>query len=55
MVKCARLLFSIEGERLNSVQMQGWTPLMLASMGGCEVLVALLIDKGADLEMSIDS
>ena len=46
---CARLLLTIEGEKFNSVQWHGWTSLMHASMGGCEVLVDWLVDKGADL------
>ena len=50
-MECASLVLSMEGEKLNSVQRQGLTPLMLASRGGCEVLVSWLVDSGADLDM----
>ena len=49
-MECARLVLDMEGEKVNCVQRQGMTPLMLASRGGCEVLVAWLVEQGADLD-----
>jgi len=42
-------VLAMEGEKVNCVQRQGMTPLMLASRGGCEVLVNWLVNNGADL------
>eukprot|EP00092_Neocalanus_flemingeri_P001990 GFUD01002123.1.p1 GENE.GFUD01002123.1~~GFUD01002123.1.p1 ORF type:complete len:485 (+),score=192.90 GFUD01002123.1:828-2282(+) len=49
-MECAGLLVTMDGEKVDSVQRQGMTPLMLASRGGCEVLVSWLADQGADLD-----
>ena len=49
-VECARLVLEIEGERVDCVQRQGMTPLMLAGRGGCVALVAWLVEQGADLD-----
>jgi len=48
-LECARMVLDIEGEKVDCVQRQGMTPLMLASRGGCEVLVDWLVLQGADL------
>ena len=48
-VECARIVLDMEGEKVDCVQRQGMTPLMLASRGGCKELVAWLVKKGADM------
>ena len=48
-VECARLVLDMEGEKVDCMQRQGMTPLVLSSIEGCEVLVAWLVEQVADL------
>ena len=48
-VECARLVLDMEGEKVDCMQRQGMTPLVLSSREGCEVLVAWLVEQVADL------
>ena len=51
MLKCARLVPDMEGEKVDCVQRQGLSPLQ-SNRGGCEVLVARLIEQGSHLDKS---
>lgn len=48
-VECANIVMAMKGEKVDCTQRQGMTPLMLASKGGCEVLVNWLLSKGANI------